>query len=387
MVKDHLIIFFPLVDWEAPWQRYQHLASRFSKNNEVVYINSAVAITYLLRNPLNLIRKWLRFIIGKRRISPNLAIYYPPPCLPFERSSRWINFLNQYILFLYIKIFVRPRGPLILWNNDPYKYLMIKLLRPKLAVYDCPDAIVFTDGSRKQKVYYWLKKMVLRKSAICFFTSKPLLHEGRKYSRNCSYVPNGVDTEIFLKRRYRTPESITNVTGAVLGVVGTLDERIDLDLINYMLEAIQEVILLLVGPIVTKMGNLATHPRVILAGKREYGEIPIFIERFHVALIPYRINKVTNAVYPVKLHEYLILGKPVVSTNLPEVRPFSNVVLIAESKEEFVRHVVKALEDKDDDKRRERIEVAKRNSWDERVIRIYKEIKTYLDTRSKDIDC
>lgn len=377
MLKDNLIIFFPLVDWDGPWQRYQHLASRFSKNNRVVYINSPAAITYLMRSPLILMKKWLRFLVGKRKISSNLTICFTPPCLPFERASRWINVLNQYILFFYIKIFVKPKGNLIVWINDPYKHLMTKLLNSKIAIYDCPDALVFNGSTKKQRVYNQMKKRLLRESTVSFFTSNALLEEGKKYSHDCYYVPNGVNIETFIQKKYKTPEIIKKVPGTILGVVGTLDERIDLDLIVYVLENIQESTLFLVGPVQTKMGNLIQHPRLVLAGKRSYEEMPLFINRFDVGLIPYRVNEITKAIYPVKLHEYLILGKPVVSTNLPDVRRFSDVVWIADSKEQFVRYIRKALDRNNEIIEQKRIEIAKKNSWEKRINQIEKIIIKY----------
>jgi len=255
MIKDYLIIFFPLADWEAPWQRYQHLALLFSRTNKVVYINFGVAITYMMRNPLGLMKKWLRFLLGRTKINSNLTIYYPPPCIPFERSSRWINLLNQYILFLYIRIFMKPKRSLILWMNDPYKYLMIKLLKPKIAVYDCPDAIVFKDKSKKQRVYDQLRKEVLEKSTVSIFTSKVLLEEGRKYSKKCFSVPNGVDIHSFTGIQHRIPEEIRNCSGIILGLVGTFDERIDIDLIHHILGNIREVNLVIVGPVHTTIGR------------------------------------------------------------------------------------------------------------------------------------
>jgi glycosyltransferase involved in cell wall biosynthesis len=255
---------------------------------------------------------------------------------------------------------------------------MTKLLKPRIAVYDCPDAIVFQDGRVKQKVYDELKKKVLKESTISFFTSKALLDEGRKYSETCFYVPNGVDVGSFRRVRYRVPEEMKKLQGTILGVVGTFDERIDIDLVNFLLERVKNGILVFVGPIETKIDNLANHPRVLLVGKKDYREIPCFINRFDVALIPYRINKVTMAVYPVKLHEYLILGKPVVSTDLPEVRQFSDVIWLAHSKEEFVRQVLEALENNDETKRGKRVEVAKNNSWERRITEISNNIERYL---------
>jgi len=378
MIRGHIILFFPLVDWDTPWQRYQHLALRFSNANRVIYVNSPAAITYLRRSPAHLAKKWLRFIRGKEKINSNLSIYHPPPCLPCERISKWVNRLNQYILFLYLKIFVKSEDNIILWINDPYKYLMTKLLKPRIAVYDCPDAIVFQNGRLRQKVYDELKRKVLKESTISFFTSKALLAQGRKYSETCFYVPNGVDARSFRRASYRVPDDMRKLQGIILGAVGTFDERIDLELIEFVLETIKYATLLLVGPVQMKLGNLARHPRVVLSGKREYEEIPSFINKFDVALIPYRINKVTMAVYPVKLHEYLILGKPVVSTDLPEVRQFSNVIWVGHSKEEFARQVQEALADNDETKREKRVEVAKNNSWERRITDISNSIERYL---------
>ena len=377
MLKDNLIIFFPLVDWDGPWQRYQHLASHFSKNNHVVYMSSPVAITYLMRNPLTLLKKWIRFLRGKREVNPNLTCYFPPPCLPFERLNKWVNLVNQYILFCYIRFFIKPKGTLILWMNDPYKYLLRKLLRPKITIYDCPDAIVFKNNDKKQMVYNELKKKIIQNSTVSFFTSNVLLEEGKKYSPHCYYVPNGVDVEMFERKKYEKFDRAEKVSGPILGLVGTIDERIDIDLIIYVLENIPESTVLLVGPVQTRLGDLHQHPRVIITGKRGYEEIPFFINQFDIGLIPYCVNEVTEAVYPVKLHEYLILGKPVVSTDLPEVRPFSNVVRIAKTKGEFVRAIGRALKENNADSRKKRMEIAKENSWEKRVDQIKRIVTKY----------
>jgi len=378
MIKNYSIIFFPLVDWEDPWQRYQYLALYFSKFNRVVYMNSPVAITYLMRSPVVLLQKWYRVFVGKRKIRATLTIGYPAACLPFERRSRWINLLNQYLLFWYIKTFVKPQGRLILWINDPYKYLMIKLLRPEIAVYDCPDAIVFKDSSKKQRLYDQFKKRVLQESTVSLFTSKSLLDDGGRYAKNHYYVPNGVDVQGFVQERYKTPEIVKDISGIILGVVGTFDERVDIELLEFILENIEEAILLLVGPIQTNIGKLGNHPRVLRLGKRQYEEIPSFIKRFDVALIPYRVNEITKAVYPVKLHEYLILGKPVVATDLPELEQFSKVIWIENTKEEFVRSIRLALNEKDGEIRQERIKIAKENSWEQRTSQITDILQKYL---------
>jgi glycosyltransferase involved in cell wall biosynthesis len=256
---------------------------------------------------------------------------------------------------------------------------MITLLKPKIAVYDCPDAIVFRNNDRKQRIYDQLKRRILRGSTLSFFTSKVLLNEGRKDSANCFYVPNGVDIRSFRQAQYGVPEEMRKFQGTILGVVGTFDERIDIGLVHYLLEKVENVMLVFVGPVETRTDNLVNHPRVVFVGKKDYREIPGFINRFDVALIPYRINAVTAAVYPVKLHEYLMLGKPVVSTDLPEVRQFSGVVFIAGTREDFVRQVSTALRYDDESQRMRRIEVAESNSWDKRISQISEKIELHME--------
>jgi glycosyltransferase involved in cell wall biosynthesis len=255
---------------------------------------------------------------------------------------------------------------------------MIKLLKPKIGIYDCPDAIVFKDSSKRQKVYDQLKKKVLQESTVSMFTSKTLLKEGRQYSKNCFYVPNGVDIQGFIQTRHRVPKEMRNLPGPVLGVVGTFDERIDVDLIAYILQNIQEATLVLVGPVHTTMGKLSKNPRVLLVGKRQYEQIPAFIKEFDVALIPYRVNEITKAVYPVKLHEYLVFSKPVVATDLPELKQFCDIIWIGNTKDEFVQCIRVALQEKDEEIRQRRVKVAKENSWERRMSQITEILQNYL---------
>jgi glycosyltransferase involved in cell wall biosynthesis len=255
---------------------------------------------------------------------------------------------------------------------------MVKLLKPEIAVYDCPDAIVFENSSRKQRLYDQFKKRVLQESTVSLFTSKALLDDGARYAENHYYVPNGVDVQGFIQKRYKTPEIVKDISGIILGVVGTFDERVDIELLEFILENIEEAILLLVGPIQTSIGKLGKHPRVLRVGKRRYEEIPSFIKRFDVALIPYRINEVTKAVYPVKLHEYLILGKPVVATDLPELEQFSDIIRIANTKEKYLHLVRLAIREKDKEIRQKRIKVAKENSWEQRTSQITEILQNYL---------
>jgi hypothetical protein len=57
-----------------------------------------------------------------------------------------------------------------------------------------------------------------------------------------------------------------------------------------------------------------------------------------VGIIPFKINKLSAAVDPIKIYEYLALGLPVVSFFMPQIKDYPNTSL-ANSVEEFVKEL------------------------------------------------
>jgi glycosyltransferase involved in cell wall biosynthesis len=272
---------------------------------------------------------------------------------------------------MFLKNFKEKKN-LLLWINDPIHYPMIRFLKPKISVYDCTDAFLFRD-SKKQAFHDGLRRSIIMESNISFFTSRVYLNEGREYSHNCHYVPNGVDAKNSKKRLFTIPDEMKMIKRPILGFVGSLDSRIDQSLIKEILVKKPEISLVFVGPTMGNFSEFEKNGRIFLLGNRDYKEIPNFIRQFDVALIPY-IPEKAKAVYPVKLHEYLILGKPVVSTNINEVMQFSEVVYIANSKEAFIEKIELALKGRDKGERKKRIQIALKNTWAVRFRKIDREL-------------
>jgi hypothetical protein len=66
---------------------------------------------------------------------------------------------------------------------------------------------------------------------------------------------------------------------------------------------------------------------------------------------------------PIKLREYLCLGKPVVSVDLPEVRKHKDLVYIGVNEEDFVNKVGEALQERNSELRQRRIRYAAQCDW------------------------
>jgi len=60
--------------------------------------------------------------------------------------------------------------------------------------------------------------------------------------------------------------------------------------------------------------------RLILAGQKPYSQIPAYIAASDICLLPaYTTEKVMRDIVPMKMHEYMSMGKPIISTRLKGV--------------------------------------------------------------------
>ena len=91
-----------------------------------------------------------------------------------------------------------------------------------------------------------------------------------------------------------------------------------------------------------------------------------------VNIICYRLKKGmwTQGIYPLKLHEYLATGKPVVSSPLSSVKEFSAVVALADDVDQWHQRISSALRYGGVGTTAARRSVAQENDWSARVLRI-----------------
>ena len=108
-------------------------------------------------------------------------------------------------------------------------------------------------------------------------------------------------------------------------------------------------------------------PNVHLVGQRPYEALPGFAKGFTAAILPFKVNRLTENVNPIKLREYLAAGLPVVATPLPEVRPYASVVRVGATQEEFADALEQAVRDTSEASARQRMEAVCKETWLARV--------------------
>jgi glycosyltransferase involved in cell wall biosynthesis len=120
---------------------------------------------------------------------------------------------------------------------------------------------------------------------------------------------------------------------------------------------------------------------VHLLGKRPFTELPSYGRLFDVAIIPFRINELTRSVSPIKLKEYLAMGKPVVSTPLPavvEAAEQTRLFEVAAEPESFLAAIERCLADDSPSLTLARQESVRGDTWEARAMEVGRVLRERL---------
>jgi glycosyltransferase involved in cell wall biosynthesis len=258
------------------------------------------------------------------------------------------------------------------WVILPSAAPILRHLDAEKVIYYCVDdwsEFTFLHAGAMRE----MERQVIEQSDLVFTTAQALYESKSAIHPGTHLIPHGVDGQHFAQARSADLEvapELRDLPRPVVGFWGALHDWIDLDLIRYVAEHRPAWSLALVGDAETDVGDLAKLPNVHLVGRRPYASLPAFAKGFDAAIMPFKINRLTESVNPIKLREYLAAGLPVVSTPLPEARAYGDLVRIASTPEAFVRELDRAIAEDGEAAVRRRIEAVSGDTWEARVERM-----------------
>jgi uncharacterized SAM-binding protein YcdF (DUF218 family)/glycosyltransferase involved in cell wall biosynthesis len=392
-VTSHDVICISSIDWDFIWQGHQEIMTRLAANgHRVLFIeNTGVRPPRMSDLPrvMSRLRNWRRGTKGFREERPNLFIHSPIVVpLPYSRIAQW---LNRTILMRGINRWMRAVGvnrPVV-WTflPTPLARDLIAAIGPALTIYYCIDDLA--SSSHEARKIARSEQALFKDADLVFVTSERLRQRAAQFSDRVHLFPFAVNLSVFQKSRESRetpPADLAALKRPVAGYVGGLHQWVDQDLLAAIATRLPKINFALVGPEQTDVSKLRALPNVHLLGQRPHAELPRYVAGFDVGLVPYRITEYTANVYPTKLNEYLVMGIPVVATDLAEIRRFNAehgaIVRIAESPDGYVdavKEAVSAVQLPSEVSRR--IEVAESNSWERRLEKMSALIDAELTAR------
>ena len=350
------VIVLPIIDWEFRFQRPQQLARQFALNGQrVFYTSTTFTAGSMLKNELE------QNVFQIDLPGPALNIYRD--AMSEEDAEQILNGLEQLAFEMGIKEAV-CMIQLPFWTPLGLK------LRSRFGwkiVYDCMDD--HSGFSTNKPEMLGQEEMLLSECDLALATSRILLERCEAAAPKTLFLPNAVDFEHFTKAEgERRPADMPETSGPIIGYVGAISDWFDFDLLLPAVEAHPEWTFVFVGSTwgADQHRALARRSNVHFLGEKPYAEIPGYLNCFDCCVIPFKENKLTRATNPVKLYEYLAAGKPVVARRLPELEEFENYIELAESGEQFLAGLERALQEVSPEKVSARIDKVRTHTWQAR---------------------
>ncbi|MEQ9094678.1 MAG: glycosyltransferase [Phycisphaerales bacterium] len=256
--------------------------------------------------------------------------------------------VNERALMMQVRRAARKAGirnPLV-WVACPPGQPVVDALDPVGVVYQRTDRFEEYRGVDRQRISRF-DRLLKERADVTLFCSSWLMDQERDQPRGSAFVDHGVDYEPFEAAglgETPAPADTTDLPRPLVGFVGGIDAHtFDPELFLEVAKAVPEATFMLVGGC-SLPEDWCTLTNVRQLGQRPYEQVPGYMAAADVLIMPWNRSEWIRACNPVKLKEYLAVGRPIVSTPFPELRRYDGLVRVGETAEEFARHVRHALE-------------------------------------------
>lgn len=367
-------------DWGEHPSSCQHLFCLIGREHEVLWVN-----TIGMRNmelTLNDVQKGLRkikkMIFGaskqrEKESSVNLRVKVIQPfMLPFVRNPfvRWLNAQSVTRSVKKGMRLMRQSNPIVV-TTVPNSCDYIGNFDEKKIVYYCVDNFSEWPGLDRSLVRLMEEKLTQKANCIVV-TSSNLYDHHKSIGKPITLMTHGVDVEHFSVLPEREHPLLAKIPKPRVGYYGLFDERSDQNLLAAISTQLPSVSFVITGKVETDIRSLDKLPNVHFVGSVPYKELPSVVVGWEACILPYKRNKLTDNISPLKLKEYIATGKPIVATSLPEVKDISFLLNVSDSSEEWLRYLRKILLGNDSSEEDEiRKSYLTKESWQQKRIIFY----------------
>lgn len=396
-MKDFIITSLQTWDIEIG-STIKNTALEISKQNRVLYINTPMDLFNRLRgdkqSPSYLRR--MAVIRGEaaplRQVNENMWVLDCPFMLPSINflPAPLFNYFNKKNNIRLAKWIVKQAASLgfkdyiHLIDTDIYRSRYLKeYIHPLVSIYYRRDYVIGEAYWRKHGTR--LEPELAASADIVLANSTRFAAELQAYNPHTYPIETGVNLELYdASRTYGVPADIKEIPHPIIGYMGTVNStRLDGELLYEIIRQRPGYSFVFTGPEDDgfRQHRIHTLKNVYFLGQKKVSELPAYITVYDVCINPQMINDITDGNYPLKIDEYLAMGKPTVATSTHTMRSiFIDHTYLAINQEEWLSAIDSAVaETSDKELAKQRIAFAETHSWGHSVKKIYGIIREYLN--------
>ena len=363
------------------WKRNQSMMAEMANYdfvNKVIFVNPDIWIPRLFVHRSEVVRTSSgvagKFFPCKR--SSKVWEYTPLRFLPLKTRFAKLKRIESQIALRVIRQ-LNSDMPYVLCMNCPnvyFSYLLDELVKNAgLSMFDFSDDFVELVHTKERKEFFLHNITKYAQAADIVLTVNN--HLKNKYSflnPNIHVVRNATNYYNFDRKNYNPVdflEKIKSTKKPIIGYSGLANaSRIDFGLLGFLIEKRPNWQFVFVGPADSAFVQRFLHySNVYHQSPVDYEVLPDYIHYFDAAFVPFEINEHTKGNDLLKFHDYLSMGKPVVSTDIGGAAQIKNVIQVANTPSEFMLSLDKAITSNSHEEVLKRKNVAFKNSWSNRI--------------------
>lgn len=343
----NIVLYTPRV-WDSTWGQEKNLVEELSKQHQIYIID---LIDYGLRYASKLRGQ-------KYEVPEGVKILKRQTKLPAGVLLGIYTELKNLWDFIMLK-----RGSLLVRSDVLITYLtsgiiltvlLAKCLGKKiLLIYADDYAELFR--SKSSPVAWFTEHIgtpvVTKLSDYVVATAHKLKEDIIQYNSRITVIPNGVHVQKLQGYHSKTQDSSKDSKPFTVGYTGGFGDWVDFEIVLKVAELLPDVQFKLIGSgdqfdeVASKAQSLKN---VWVPGILHYDKMLAELATMDVCLIPFKINRITDRVSPIKLFDYWAMKKPVIATRFYEIQKIANGKVLFVHDAEDLKETIRALTEQPD---------------------------------------
>lgn len=386
--KKYVLAIFISTDWNIQHRKYFL--------NEIIDRTSEWADNVIIQQPVclvgHLFTKFKQKILGlikgnykTKTIGPGCFLF--TPIIVFNYSL-WLKFrllskIDTLLLSIQFNNFIKKyfsQQKIILEVFHPFFYNLLSKLKYDFLIYDYYDNFDYLSDGKWSEIDSHYNSLLLNSCDIVICSANTMYNRAFSINKNSYYIPNGNSFDLLSKNdKFTLFPDIFNNNKKIIGFIGNIRNWIDFELISELLDEINYANIVFIGYLNKEskrfINKLISCENFKWLPYMDMSKAAAYVREFGVGIIPFKINKYMEGVFPNKFFEYMAAGVPIVTTALKELEKYSDIIGYSRDNDEFISNCKSALKGDFDGKIKNYKIIAQENSWNIRADVVDRKLK------------